>query len=77
MKIALEGITIKVNGLSQRLESIEKVIWAKFKKQHMDTDTISPNSDEEALVNEDSDRFKYQQRKSKSEIYIDEEVSHE
>jgi hypothetical protein len=30
----MEGIVIKVNGLSQRLESIEKVIWASVTKKH-------------------------------------------
>lgn len=37
MKIALQGINIKVNALSKRLESIEKTTWARITKTHVHT----------------------------------------
>lgn len=35
MKIAVDGMNSKINALAKRLESIEKLTWARVTKTHI------------------------------------------
>lgn len=72
MKIAVDGMSSKINGLAKRLESIQKMTWARVRKTHIERQSITISiREEDAHEGDETDRSFRIQRKNNSEIYIE------
>lgn len=73
MKIALDGINVKVLALSKRLESLEAMTWARVRKTHVETEsiTISIREGENIDQEPETNRSFNLDKKNNSEIYIE------